>query len=241
MHHEARRRAGRGRRGLDARVEPLEGRALQSYLVIARDHRIVPVHVSDARSDEPLFSNGLAAKKAPNFYNLYTGPRRPELSGVRATAYVSKRHLILSGTVAGPIPKKPQDAAQESVYTFGIDRGGASRHGPFPGREHIRFDSVVVAAIRTKGISAYVQLNDPRTNQPLTPIKSLPSSSVSIVGDRITIGVPLKMLPSSGHALDQWNVNFFTRDPSMRPDFHSVASFTPEFTEFQVHVKPGGY
>ena len=33
-------------------------------------------------------------------------------------------------------------------------------------------------------------------------------------------------------------VNFFTRNPAQKNNFHSVASLTPEYTEFQVGVKP---
>lgn len=222
-------------------VEPLEGRPLMSYLVVHRDHQVFPVHVSDARSDEPLFGNGLAVKKAPRFANFYTGARRPELNGAQATAYVSGKNLVLSGAVAGPIPQTPKDASQEAIYTFGIDRGGASKRGPFPGREHVRFDSVVVASVRRSGLTASVQLGAPPTNQARPPGQALPSSSVSIKGDMLTITVPLAMLPSSGHAVAQWNVNFFTSIPGQkRSNFHNVASFTPEFTDFQVYVKPAG-
>jgi hypothetical protein len=246
-------------------VEPLEGRALLSYLVVVKNHKVIPIHTGDVRVDEPLFSNGLAFKHQPHFYPFYTGPQRPELNGLQATAKITGNlnndgNLILSGTVAGPIIPKPRNAAQEAVYTFAIDRGGASRNGPFPGRRHIRFDTVVVAAIRQSGISAYYQLSDPSTNQPgslpqptTTPatlgnrIIRLSSSSVSIQGNTITIIVPLlsstgaNLLTSSGKAIDQWNVNFFTRNPRQKPDFHSVASLTPEFTEFQVFVRKPTY
>jgi hypothetical protein len=238
MLSRAKRTRGRSRLHAMAGVEVLGRRALTSYLVVAHDHAVIPVHVSDVRSNEPLFSNGLGVKRAPRFYHLYTGPRRPELNGIRASAYVSEKNLVLSGTVVGIIPRHPTSASQESLYTFGIDRGGASKSGPFPGRPHVRFDSVVVADVARKGLTAYVQLNDPRTNQPGTPIKPLPSSDVAITGNVITITVPISMLPSSGHAIDQWNVNFFTRNPAQKRDFHSVASLTPEFTSFQVYVKP---
>ena len=126
----------------------------------------------------------------------------------------------------------------EAIYTFGIDRGGTSKTGPFPGRPHIRFDSLVVAKVTAQGLAAYVQLNDPKTNQPGTPVKPLPTSAVTIAGNVISIKVALTMLPSSGHAMNQWNVNFFTRSPSQKPNYHGVASFTPEFTSFQLYVKP---
>ena len=51
------------------------------------------------------------------------------------------------------------------------------------------------------------------------------------------VTVPLGDLPSNGHAIDQWNVNFFTRNPPCQSDFHSIASFTPEHTMFQIYVK----
>jgi len=238
MRSGKRRGACRGRSRATPGVEGLEGRSLLSYLVVPRGASAHPVHVSDARSDEPLFGNGLAVKKAPHFANFYTGPRRPELNGVRASAYVSGANLVLSGTVDGPIPVKPRGPSQESRYTFGIDRGGASKRGPFPGREHVRFDTVVVAQMTQKGVTAYVQLNNPQTNQPHTPTKPLPASRVTIRGNVITVTVPLSMLPSSGHAINQWNVNFFPADPGQKGDFHSVASLTPEFTDFQVYVKP---
>jgi hypothetical protein len=246
-------------------VETLEGRTLLSYLVVTKNHKVAAIHAGDARDNEPLFSNGLAFKHQAHFYPFYTGPKRPELNGVQATAKITGNlnndgNLILSGTVAGPIIQRPRNAAQEAVYTFAIDRGGASEDGPFPGRPRIRFDTVVVAAIRQSGISAYYQLSDPSTNQPgslpqptTTPatlgnrIQRLSSSNVSIQGNTITITVPLlsstgsNLLTSSGKAIDQWNVNFFTRNPRQKPDFRSVASLTPEFTEFQVYVKQPTY
>ncbi|MBV8607214.1 MAG: hypothetical protein JO034_07105, partial [Singulisphaera sp.] len=117
-----------------------------------------------------------------------------------------------------------------------------------------------VAAIRSNGVSAYYQLSDPSTNQPgtlpqptTTPAtlgnKLLPlsSSAVKIQGNTITITVPLlsstgsNLLTSSGKAIDQWNVNFFTRNPVQKANFQSIASFTPEFTEFQVFVPQPHY
>lgn len=220
------------------RIEYLEGRALLSYLVVPHGHVIVPVHVGDARQGEPLFSNGRAVKKAPHFYKLYSGPRRPELNGVEASGFVSGANLILTGTVAGSIPINPTGPAQESRYTFLIDRGGSSKQGPFPGRPRIRFDTTVVAEVLPGGAVGYVRLNDPSTNLPEKTVKSLQASGLSIDGDVISISVPLSMLPSTGHAFDQWNVNFMTSNPAQRQSFRSIASFTPEFTEFQLYAKP---
>jgi hypothetical protein len=241
-------------------VEPLEGRMLLSYLVVVKNHKVIPVHGGDARVAEPLFSNGLAFKKQAHFYQFYTGPKTSNLDGVSATAVVSGNRdtdgiLTLSGTVAGPIIAKPTKASQEAIYTFAIDRGGAAKAGPFPGRTHIRFDAVVVVPLTLGGITAanppYVQLNDASINTPLaTTTINLSPSSVKITGDTITITVPLTtgsgstlttQIPSTGSAMNQWNVNFFTRFPSPygshKNGYHSIASFTPEETMFQVYIQ----
>ena len=131
-----------------------------SYLVIPRGSSVVPVHVADARIDEPLFSNGLAAKKAPHFYPFYTGPQRPELNGVKASGYVSGKNLILTGTVDGPIVTKPTSSTLGAIYSFAIDRGGAGKVGPFPDRGLIRFDAIVNVTISTKGVTATVAATD---------------------------------------------------------------------------------
>jgi hypothetical protein len=229
---------------------------LLSYLVVVKNGKVIPVHVANARLYEPLYSNGLAFKKQPHFYPYYTGPKTPSLNGVSATAVVSGNRvtdgtLTLSGTVVGPIIAKPKDAAQEAIYTFAIDRGGAAKAGPFPGRSHIRFDAVVVVPLTLGGITAanppYVQINDASIDTPLaTTTIDLSLSSVKIKGDTITVKVPLgtsttNPIPSTGKAIDQWNVNFFTRFPSAhgsgKNGYHSIASFTPENTMFQVYIQ----
>jgi hypothetical protein len=233
---------------------------LLSYFVVVKNHKVIPIHGGDARVAEPLFSNGLAFKKQAHFYQFYTGPRTANLDGVSATAVVSGNRvtdgtLTLTGTVAGPIIAKPKNASQEAIYTFAIDRGGSAKAGPFPGRSHIRYDAVVVAPLTLGGISAanppYVQINNASINTPLaTTTINLSPSSVTIKGDTISIKVSLgtsttNPIPSTGKAINQWNVNFFTRFPSPygsgKNGYHSIASFTPEETMFQLnvqHVKP---
>ncbi len=243
-------------------VEPLEGRTLLSYFVVVKNHKVIPIHGGDARRAEPLYSNGLAFTHQTDFYPFYTGPRRPALVGVSATGVVSGNRvtdgiLTLTGTVAGPIIAKPANTSQDAIYAFAIDRGGSSKTGPFPGRPHIRFDAVVVAQLLTAkegGNSYYVQLNNASINNPLAMTTiNLSTSSVTISGDTIAIRVPLSTTASNGltpgtstgYALDQWNVNFFTRHPSPYGShmngYHSIASFTPQSTMFQVavqHVTP---
>ena len=125
------------------------------------------------------------------------------------------------------------------------------------------------ATERRPVITAYYQLNDPSTNQPGT--LPAPATTPATLGNRIHIPASLgrrdrrsyhndhrpahfdssnttptfssgtNLLTSSGKAIDQWNVNFFTRNPTQKPNFQSVASFTPEFTDFQVFVPQPHY
>ncbi|MBV8233892.1 MAG: hypothetical protein JO329_28265, partial [Planctomycetaceae bacterium] len=116
-------------------VETLEGRTLLSYLVVVKNHKVVPIYTGDARDNEPLFSNGLAFKHEAHFYRFYTGPKRQDLNGVSASAQVTGNlakggNLVLSGTVNAPIIQHPTSPAQWSVYIFGVDRGGADERGP---------------------------------------------------------------------------------------------------------------
>ena len=187
-------------------VEPLEGRMLLSYLVVVKNHKVIPVHGGDARVAEPLFGNGLAFKKEAHFYQFYTGPKTPNLDGVSASAVFSGNRvtdgtLTLTGTVAGPIIANPKNTSQEAVYTFAIDAGGASKVGPFPGRGHIRFDTVVVAKLLTPkdgGNSYYVQQNNATINNPLAATTiALSPSSTKIQKDTITITVPLTLVTKS--------------------------------------------
>jgi len=258
-------------------VEPLEGRMLLSYLVVVKHGKVIPVQVANARLYQPLFSNGLAFKKAPHFYPYYTGPKTANLNGVSATAVISGNRvtdgtLTLSGTVAGPIIANPKNASQEAIYTFAIDAGGAAKTGPFPGRRNISYDTVVVAKLldsKDGGNSYYVQQNNASINSPLTATTiALTPSSTKIQKDTITITVPLALvskstsqststsgtaqvttttttttntIQSTGAGINQWLVNFFTRFPtpqhSHKNGYHSIASFTPENTMFQVYIK----
>jgi len=119
------------------------------------------------------------------------------------------------------------------------------------------------------GNSYYVQQNNATINNPLAATTiALSPASTKIQKDTITITVPLTLvtkststatstsgtaqsttttttttntIQSTGKAIDQWNVNFFTRFPSPHLShmngYHSIASFTPENTMFQVYIK----
>jgi hypothetical protein len=218
-------------------LEPLEGRALLSHLGAN------PVRLARAASSNihnrliPFHGNGVAIKLNPRFYPLYTGPKRPDLNAVQASAVVSGGDLILSGTVAGPIVTNPATASAGAVYAFLLNRGGANIIGPYPARANIRVDSVITVTTQPGGVSATLQLDEPASRLPgeITPLKS---SDVTINGDTVTVRVPTDGVPSSGKAFNQWLVNFSPRMPVSVQTARTVASFLPEFSDFQVYVQP---
>jgi hypothetical protein len=171
-----------------------------------------------------------SATKKPHFYELYTGPMRPDLDAVAATANLTdhNQRLVLTGTMAGKIDRSPTVAADQSFFVFGINRGSATNPGPFPDRPDIRFDAVVAVSVVMGGIGA-------STTDLITGVtSSLPASAVSVRGKMVTVVVPTSLLPSTGFALNQYRVNLWPRSELPPADFHTVASFVPETTTFRV-------
>jgi hypothetical protein len=177
----------------------------------------------------------VAVKVNPTFYPLYKGPKLTQLNGSKATAIVNNQtgNLTLTGTVVTPIVVKPTSPAEESTYTFGIDRGGAGYFGPFPGSPHIRFDAVVVVQIREKGISGYTQYINSTTNLKTTPV-ALKISQIVISGNTVKVTLPFTTFPSSGQGVNKWTVVFYPRIPAKATNFTDVASLVPEHTNFQL-------
>jgi hypothetical protein len=219
-------------------LETLEGRALLSRLGVHSDE----IRMAQARRGEPReflnISSGTGhADQAARFRRGYAGPRLPSLDVTEATARVDGTNLVLSATLAGPIVPRPATAEQEAIYTFGIDRGGASRNGPFPGREDLTFDSVVVVQVRRSGITGYTQFvmaSTAATNpSQRSPATALSPRNIAIEGNVLRVTVPLSQLPSSGVARNQYRVAFYTRTPTLR-GARSVASIIPPDDTFRV-------
>jgi hypothetical protein len=161
------------------------------------------------------------------FNPAYTGPKRPELDVIGVSAQVIKgREIHFAGKVLLPIvPSQP------AVYSFLIDRGGASSPGPIQGRPKIPFDAVVQVTTGAGGPVGTVSLLSMEGQ--LTSTVMLPASSIQIVGATVNVTVPTELLPSSSPA-------------GTRPDLSSEAyafaaglpgssvsdsaGFAPEFT-----------
>jgi hypothetical protein len=158
-------------------------------------------------------------KKAPHFYNDYTGPKLAELNAVKASAELaSDGSFTFTGTNAGAITTGP------AVYVWVIDRSGHLAPGPFTGRPNIKFDAVVVVSLDSS-LTATATVIDESSG--VTTV--LPSGSVNIHGRTIAVTVAGNLLPSTGLTPSHYRFNFWPEDGGP-PASSSVASFAPERT-----------
>jgi hypothetical protein len=237
--------ARRPARATPAEVEALEGRALLSRtIVISNPHDLgVPLvyRGPDIGPIHNIVGNGFAVKES-RFYPYYRGPKRIDLNAVAARGLVTpdNQTIILRGITVDPLPKTITDPTQSDFYFFGINRGGATPPGPFPGRPHVTFDAVVGVALTPNGLTGFVK--DLNSNAPAV---ALPAGSVSMKFNVIRLAAPLSLLPptAAGITPAQYQVNFFSANtPTL--DFNQIASFVPDFRDFPVaapSVVPPGF
>ena len=127
-------------------------------------------------------------RKAPHFYEAYTGPKLAELNAVGATAKLMRNgNFVFTGTNQGKINQAP------AVYVWGIDRSGSLGPGPFTNRPNIRFDAVVVVTLDTSHhLSAKVV--DLASGTPT----DLPAGAARIRGKTVSVTVPSRPAPLDG-------------------------------------------
>lgn len=178
---------------------------------------------------------GSRVLKAPEFDSAYTGPKLADLDVVAADATINPQQDIeFTGEVLGPI-----DVSQAGIYSFLVDRGGASSPGPIKGKPGITFDAVVQVTTGPGGTTGTVSLLNSQ-EQPISTT-ALPASSMQIAGETVKVTVPSSLLPS-------------TAPPSTRPGTHGesytfttslpgnsesdVAGFATEYT--MIRIDPSG-
>jgi hypothetical protein len=181
-------------------------------------------------TQHPLYQNIAVGRvtKAPMFNAAYTGPKRPDLDVIGASAQVVKgRELQLTGQVLTPI-----ELSQPAVYSFLIDRGGASSPGPIAGRPRIPFDAVVEVVTGGSVPVGTVSLLGSQGQAPSTVV--LPSSSMRIAGTAVNVTLPTSLLPSSWpggphHRLSGDAYAFAAGLPGS--SVSASAGFAPEYTQ----------
>jgi hypothetical protein len=130
----------------------------------------------------------------------------------------ANQEFTFTGTNQGPIRQA------RAVYVWGIDRNGNLPTGPYVGRPNIRFDAVVVVQLADslRPTAQVVDLANGTTTD-------LPAYQVRIQGRKVSVTVPVRLLPSTGLAPARYRFTYWPEDGGP-PVSASVASFAPEFT-----------
>jgi hypothetical protein len=170
---------------------------------------------------------GSRVLKAPEFNSAYTGPKLADLDVVAADATISpQQEIAFTGEVLGPI-----NVAHTGIFSFLVNRGGASSPGPISGQPGISFDAVVQVTTGPGGTSGTVSLLNSQ-EQPISTT-DLPASSVQIAGETVKVIVPLNLLPSSAPPTTRPGIytESYTFTTSLPGNSESdVAGFAPEYT-----------
>ena len=183
----------------------------------------------------PLTERSVAGpfNQPPPINPLYTGPKRPDLRVLGTHAqFFYPRGFAFTGATVGFI-----NHSQSSVYVFGVNRGGATSPGPFPGRPKIVFDAVVIVATNPNGWTGTVQRFD--SNGQLTSSASLLNNQVSFSKNQVQVVVPAALLaptspPGTAHPQDRFSYTFWA---GVSPfSITGIAGFAPESANKRVRV-----
>ncbi len=219
-------------------VETLEERSLMSYGVAGSPPPPLPLSgAAPFRMGAFIEKVGPGfVSKTPDFYAHYTGPRFPYLdpTGLRAIVINQGQSLFLQGNLAGPIIPSINQGGVLPTYVFGINRGGATYPGPFPGKGNVKFDAVVIIAATPNGFVGGVTDITNGMKTTLTP------GSFQIRGNSVSAIVPLTSLPSTGVAPVNYQVNFWTRSAPPSAGADAIGGFAPENSNAPVGAIFGG-
>ena len=181
----------------------------------------------------PLYQSAVGAHvlKAPAFYSAYTGEKRLDLDVIGANARISPQQgFVLTGKVLGPI-----DPSQPAIYSFLVNRGGASAPGPIQGHPKISYDSTVTVTDGPGGPVGTVSLLN--SQQQPTFTVTLPPSGVQVNGNTVQVTFPASLLPSSApRTTHQASARYFYAFESALPGGQQsdIAGFAPEYASSPV-------
>ncbi len=214
------------------KVAPVVPRTVSSELSKNVSGRIVALYELSL-TKHPLYQSivGGHVLKAPMFNPGYTGPKRLDLDVIGTNARISPQQgFLLTGKVLGPI-----DPTQPAIYSFLINRGGASTPGPIQGRPAISYDSTVTVTDGPGGPVGTVSLLN--SQQQATSTVMLPPSSVQVNGDTVQVMVPASLLPSTTPPGTHLAItrNFYAFEAAVPGGLPSdIAGFAPEYASTMV-------
>ncbi|HQR89102.1 MAG TPA: hypothetical protein PLH31_07525, partial [Caulobacter sp.] len=152
--------------------------------------------------------------KAGDFIPSYTGPKTADLDVIAAKASYNGTIFRLDATTAGPIGQ-----TAGGVYVWGFNRGaGTARFGAIA--PNVTFDSVII--IDPKGT---VTVRDLVTGAATV----LPTDSVTVSGNTISVSVPANLLSSQGLKTAQFLANLWPRSGLVGNE--TISDFAPDNTD----------
>jgi hypothetical protein len=193
--------------------------------------------LSSPTHDQPPLSDAAiqgSVNRAPRFYSLFRGEKRPDLHVVTARGqFFPPQGFVFTGVTAGSI-----NTSQTSFYVFGVNRGGATAPGPFPDRPNITFDAEVVVATGTFGFEATVELLNSKGQ--VTKSVSLPENAITFSKTHVGVFVPADLLPSTAppgtaQPVEHYSFAFWAGTSPSAP--RQIAGFSPEFANASFELK----
>lgn len=152
--------------------------------------------------------------KAGDFIPSYTGPKSADLDVIAAKASYDGTIFRLDATTAGPIGQ-----TAGGVYVWGFNRGaGTARFGAIA--PNVTFDSVII--IDPKGT---VTVRDLVTGAATV----LPTGSVIVSGNAISVSVPAHLLGPQGLKTAQFLANLWPRSGLVGNE--TISDFAPDNTD----------
>jgi hypothetical protein len=169
--------------------------------------------------------------KAPLFLPVYTQTKLADLDVDGAIARLTpSKQFVLTGKVLGPIK-----LSDPLVYSFLINRGGATTPGPIAVRPGISYDSVVSVSIgRATPLGTVSLLNQ---QGQVTSVVTLPASDVQVAGTSVKVELPASLLPPTGSAKSRLSPTgySFAFESAVAPGQPSdIAGVAPEFHDAPV-------
>jgi hypothetical protein len=176
-------------------------------------------------------SNAVAAwdasvDSASGVNELYRGPERPDLHAQGALGRLFyRRGFVFTGLTVGVI-----NPSHSSFYVFGVNRGGASPPGPFPGRPSIFFDAEIIVATSPDGVTGTIDLLNSQGQT--TSSTSLANNAVKFFRNHVVVIfgaglLPATSPPGTARPFEDYSFAFWAGISPSIPK--GIASFAPPF------------